>query len=164
MKAWIVLLALALLPQAFAEAGSAAMAASPPACAPNEAPVVCNIVVQRNSAMDSLALALADKTALQIRIDAARTQAQAKSYYWRRYVRGIAALDRRLIATQAFWRKYVSELSRKVVRARRDDHRTTRGSLVSITGTSSLHGHGPAPRPIGRNGRNDLNGARRTDR
>jgi hypothetical protein len=124
-KGWIALIALALLP-------SAAMAASPPACAPNEAPVVCNVVVQRNSALDSLALEEAKADQLQTKADGLKSQLDTSEHM-------LKAVSAKQSATQAYWRKYVSALS-KAVRPRGNGPGDARRTVGDTAGTRGVHG------------------------
>lgn len=67
-------------------ATSVAGAESPPACAKNEQPVVCMLKVERNNAMDELALA----QAFLIQEQEARKHVDE---YWKNWVEGDRAKD-----------------------------------------------------------------------
>lgn len=64
----------------------------PPACDPHEVPVVCNLKIQRDNALDELAISEARRTEEAKAAAAAAERAAAKVEYWRRYVLGLSQL------------------------------------------------------------------------
>ena len=88
----IVLLAAGLVSSAYAE--------SPQACDPKEDPIVCSLKIERNNALDELAINQGNAWRER---DTAAAIAQKLKDYWAGYVKGVGALN-------DWWRDYVAGL------------------------------------------------------
>jgi hypothetical protein len=101
---------------------------SPPMCATGEAPVVCELKIERNNALDDAALAAAKADLLQ---------------------QTLSTDTRRLAATRTFWSGYTHALNDRIARLRHIDPRGAR-LFDHPAGSRSLHRLRPSPRAVGR--------------